>query len=145
MPFRGVLADANCSGTLLRLQLALERLDVKFVFDTIKLHFATFQQLGIDQAIDDRTLWHYCQDEGWILLTDNRNHDDADSLQATLNDSWLAGQLPVITIGNKDRFGHDWPYTLRVSNEIAGYLMDAIDGNLRDRPRIFVPERDISN
>jgi len=145
MPFRGILADENISGLLLRLQTALERLDVKIVFDTIKLEYATFQQLGIDPGVDDRTLWHYCQDEGWILLTDNRNHDGTNSLQATLVDSWQAGHLPVVTIGSKDRFDRDWQYTLRVSNEIANHLMNAADGIFSDRPRIFVPERDIPN
>ena len=95
--------------------------------------------LGYAPETNDRELWRKCQAEGWMLFTDNRNRDDLDSLEATLNDSWTAGDLPVLTLGKKARFDDDREYAERVAKSIAEILFGAMQGELRDRPRIYVP------
>ena len=101
--------------------------------------FATFPELGLDPAISDRSLWNYCQDEGWVLFTDDRNDDGPDSLQRTLDDSWRVGHLPVVTPSTKPRIETDRDYRQLVAAHIAELLIDVASGEYRNQPRIFVP------
>jgi hypothetical protein len=90
--------------------------------------------------IRDRSLWEHCQRDGWVLLTENRNDDGPDSLQATLNDSWRIGSLPVLILSNKGRFEYDRTYAERVASDIAEVLFAiSQEGEFRDQPRIWVP------
>src|SRR5262249_39719507 len=100
----------------------------------------TFADLGLPSDSDDRTVWQFCQSEGWILLSDNRNLDGPDSLEATLADSWNAGCLPILTLANKRRFERDPEYARRAANDTADVLFGlGMEGEYRDRPRIYVP------
>ncbi len=51
------------------------------------ISLAIFSDLGLDRGTDDRTLWRFSQENGWIPFTDNRNHEDENSLGTTLQDS----------------------------------------------------------
>jgi hypothetical protein len=93
--------------------------------------------------LDDRSLWNYCQDNAWLLLTENRNHDGPDSLVATLADSWKNGCLPVLTLANKGRFENSGRYAAFVADEIAEIMLDTTMGAYRDQPRIYVPRKAI--
>jgi hypothetical protein len=103
------------------------------------LTLATFPELGLDRSLDDRSLWNYCQANGWVLFTDNRNHEDENSLEATIQDSWHEGHLPVLTLANKGRFENSEGYATRVAEEVADLLIDAYYHEIRDQPRISVP------
>ncbi len=109
------------------------------MFEALNILFATFDDIGIPPDLDDRSIWNMCQSEGWVLLTDNRNRDGADSLGMTLADSWQSGQLPVVTVSRKDRFAEDPDYAAHVAKEIADVLFGVVHGEYRDQPRIFVP------
>jgi hypothetical protein len=89
--------------------------------------------------LNDRLLWNYCQKHGWVLFTGNRNHDDTDSLQATLLDSWQIGHLPVLTLANIGNFEHSHAYALRVAKDVADLLFGMAHGEYRDQARIYVP------
>jgi hypothetical protein len=91
---RGVLADENIWGHLPYLCQRLEALDEWEVVAPLALAFKTFADVGLNPGLDDRFLWNYCQAEGWVLFTDNRNSDDADSLQMTIADTW-GDRLPA--------------------------------------------------
>jgi hypothetical protein len=84
-------------------------------------------------------LWNYCQANGWVLFTDNRNRDDENSLEATLQDSWRQGQLPILTLANKGRFENSAAYATKVAEEVADVLVNVFHDGIRDQPRIFVP------
>ena len=73
---RGLLADVNVQGHLLYLHQLLENLGLWPVLAELKLELVTFRDLKLPPRLDDRSLWNYCQDEGWVLFTENRNHDD---------------------------------------------------------------------
>jgi hypothetical protein len=105
----------------------------------LNLTFVTFPELGLPRDLDDRSLWHRCQQEGWVLLTDNRNQDDEDSLEATLADSWRVGHLPVLTVANKGRFEHSAEYARRMAVDVGELLFGIAQGEYRDQPRIYVP------
>jgi hypothetical protein len=136
---QGLLADNNIEGHLVRLGHLLEGLDLWGLLVELNLDFATFHDLGIPQGIDDRTLWTFCQQSGWVLLTDNRTRAGGDSLQQTLADSWRDGQLPVLTPSDKHRLERDPEYANRVAEDVAEVLFGIKNGEYCNQPRIYVP------
>ena len=137
---QGLLADVNVQGHLPYLLHLLEALDLLALLAGLNLEFATFPDLNIPRRIDDRALWKFCQENGWVLFTADRRMVCADSLEATLRDSWQTGLLPVITLSNRGRFENNGQYAKRVAKDIGQILFDiALEPGNRDRPRIFVP------
>src|SRR5262245_32986237 len=100
----GLLADVNVQGHLPYLVRLLEGLGLLEILVEMNIALVTFPDLGLDRRVKDRELWNYCQANRWVLFTENRNHEDKDSLNATLQDSWRAGHLPVLTLANKGKF-----------------------------------------
>jgi hypothetical protein len=90
----GLLADVNLQGHLPYRGQLLANLGLWEVLAELKLELVTFRDLKLLPRLDDRSLWNYCQEQGWTLFTENRNHDGPDSLHATLIDSWQVGHLP---------------------------------------------------
>jgi hypothetical protein len=105
----------------------------------IHLTLVTFPDLGLARDLDDRSLWNYCQQNNWVLFTDNRNQEDENSLQATMNDSWREGHLPVLTLANRGRFANSEAYADKVAEDVAGVLIAVFNEGVRDQPRIYVP------
>ncbi|MGH7138530.1 MAG: hypothetical protein ACREHD_22505 [Pirellulales bacterium] len=138
---RGLLADANVQGHQARIAKLLERSGLWDILVEIGLEFAELSDIGLPHDVDDRTLWQRCQDDGWVLFTDNRNDDGELSLQATLADSWAPGNLPILTLADKQQFERSTEYRERVAYDIADVLFGLTGGEYRDRDRIFVPRR----
>jgi hypothetical protein len=84
---QGLLADVNVAGHLLYMSRLLKFLDLWPILADIDIRLMTLSELEWPRDIDDRQLWHRCQDDGWILCTENRNKEGPDSLEATLRDS----------------------------------------------------------
>jgi hypothetical protein len=59
--------------------------------------------VGLPINSSDRDIWRFAQANQMLLLTDNRNLDDADSLEQTILDENSEIALPVITISRADR------------------------------------------
>lgn len=136
---RGLLADVNVEGHLPRLSRILRSLGLWAVLADLDLRLVTFRDLGFAMDLDDRSLSDACQGDGWVLLTENRNHDGPDSLGAVLDDSWIEGRLPVLTLSSKSKFERDLAYAQRVATDVAELLFGVAMGEYRDRPRIDVP------
>jgi hypothetical protein len=136
---RGLLADANVEGDVQRLRWILERLGLWAVMAETGCAFQGLAELNIARNINDRSLWQYCQQEGWVLFTDNRNNAGGNSLQATIGDSWRPGCLPVLTIANRKKLASDGEYAQQVAITVAEILFGIPEGDYRDEPRIFVP------
>jgi len=136
---RGLLADVNVQGHLPYLRRMLEFNQLWDILADLKVSLATFRTLGLSPKIDDRSLWQLCQQDEWVLFTENRNLEDEDSLEATLVDSWQPGQLPVLTLASKPRFERSPEYASQVAVDIAELLFGIVQGEYRDRPRIYVP------
>ncbi len=136
---RGLLTDINVQGHMLYLRRLLEILDLWDVLAASKIDFVTFSDLRITPDLDDRSLWNLCQREGWVLLTENRNDDGPDSLQATLTDSWRSDCLPVLTLANKRAFERSRVYAERVARDVAELLFGVANHEYRDQSRIYVP------
>jgi hypothetical protein len=135
----GLLADVNVQGHLPYLQRLIEKLGLLDMVVGLGLTLATFPDLGLDRETHDRALWNYCQANEWVLFTENRNNEDENSLQATIQGSWREGHLPVITLANKGRFENSEEYALRVAEEVVDVLVSVFHDGLRDQPRVFVP------
>lgn len=136
---QGLLADANANGELAYLLRLMKDADLWDLLIDLGLSFTTFKDLQIPLDLDDRSLWSFCQENEWVLFTDNRNHAGINSLEATLRDSWQIGCLPVITLGNKTRFQNDRAYAEDVAMDVADLLYGIQRGGMREIPRIFVP------
>ncbi len=135
----GLLTDVNVQGHLFYLRRMMEKAGVLDLVEGLGLGLATFPDLGLDRESDDRTLWNFCQANKWVLFTENRNNEDADSLQAVIQDSWREGHLPVITLANKGRFENSESYALVVAEDVADVLLRVFHDAVCDQPRIFVP------
>jgi len=72
-----------------------------------------------------------------LLITNNRNEDSPDSLEATIRQHNTSDSLPVFTVGNLDKFRLSRAYTERVLERLYEYLLD-ID-SVRGTGRLFVP------
>ena len=137
---QGLLADVNVQGHLPYLRARLEALNLWTVLAELKVRLVTFPELKLPRDLDDRPLWNQCQQDGWLLFTENRNHDGPDSLHATLADSWRMGHLPIVTLANKGRFEHDRGYADRVATDVAEILFGIVqEQKYLDQPRIWVP------
>ena len=97
----------------------------------------TFAEVGLDPADSDAVIWHRCQERRLFLLTNNRNDDAPDSLQATIRASNTPESLPVFTIGDAERLRNSRDYSDRVIWALLDYLV-RIDG-LLGTGRLFVP------
>jgi hypothetical protein len=137
---RGLLADVNVQGHLGYVRRRLETAGLWPVFAELQLDLTTFGRVGLPENGDDRQVWTFCQEQGWVLLTENRNDDGNDSLQATIADSWRMGCLPVLTLADKTKFERSRDYAQRVVNGIAEVLFGiATEGRYCDQPRIYLP------
>jgi hypothetical protein len=72
----------------------------------------------------DLEIWLCCQAEELILITDNRNEDSLDSLQAAIRTHNTPNSLPVFTIGKLSRFQKNKAYADRVLKRLFDYLLD---------------------
>lgn len=137
----GVLADVNVQGHLPYLTQRLRSLaEWEIVNQEPHLAFVTFRDLGLNPRMEDRALWEYCQANGWVLFTEDRNKDGPNSIESALNDSWRTGCLPVLTLANKDRFERSSEYADRVAKALAEILFDIRYYKICDQPRIYLPQ-----
>lgn len=135
----GLLADINVQGHLPRLIGLMNNIGVLQLLVDSRITFETFPDRGLDPGLKDRAVWSYCQQNELVLLTDNRNFDDEDSLAATIQDSWHVGLLPVLTLANKPKFEKSSEYAKQVASDVANLLFAIfLEGN-RDQPRIWIP------
>jgi hypothetical protein len=134
-----LLADVNVQGHLPYLQQLIEGRGLLEVLQALGLVLATFRDLGLEASLDDRSLWQYCQANSWVLFTDNRNRADENSLQATLEDSWREGHLPILTLANKGKLENSAAHATKVAEGVVEVVFSLFPDATRDQPRIFVP------
>ncbi len=95
-----VLVDHNIEGQAILLSGAL---NAEGWTELLAIRFVTLRDVHLSPASDDREVWRFAQAQQMILLTDNRNMKDADSLEHTLREENTPTSLPVVTIGNASR------------------------------------------
>ena len=96
-----------------------------------------FEDVGLEPSATDIEIWKICQAEGLILITNNRNEDTPDSLEAAIRTLNTPSSLPVFTIGNLGRFQRSPEYADRVLKSMYDYLL-TIDA-VRGVGRLYLP------
>jgi hypothetical protein len=135
---RGILLDVNVGGKFTRL---IQRNFAGGVWlglwQDLALAVLTLHALDLPDNSSDELVWQTCQAEGLVLLTCNRNHEGADSLEATIRRHNQSHSLPVLTISDSHRFGNDSAYDACLAQDLLAYLID-ID-RVRGTGRLYVP------
>src|SRR5688572_22514730 len=81
-----------------------------------------FGDVGLTPTSRDSEVWVTCQAEQLILITDNRNDDSADSLNATIRQHNQPDSLPVFTIADIKKLRTSRAYAERVVESLYDYL-----------------------
>jgi predicted nuclease of predicted toxin-antitoxin system len=85
----------------------------------------------------DLEVWNACQAEELIVITDNRNLDSEDSLEATIRRNNTPESLPVFTIADMNQFRTNNTYVEHVVEALYDYLMRIDD--IRGTGRLYLP------
>ncbi len=104
--------------------------------DMVELRLTTFAEVGLPLDSPDRVVWRFAQENGMILLTNNRNMDGEDSLEQTLREENLPTSLPVITIANAGRLS-ERHYRERCAFQLLEIALE-LDKHL-GRSRVYIP------
>lgn len=135
MATRIILSDEHCGKHAENIYHALERLGyVELLF----LEFKVFREVGLEQGATDETVWRFCQENGYLLLTGNRTAKDGQrSLEFTVRRLVTDISLPVITIGDLDRILVDRGYCERCAEQLAEIVMD-LEERYRGVTRLYL-------
>jgi hypothetical protein len=95
-----ILIDHNIEGHALRVWDAFQ---AQGWSDVVSLNMLTFDAVDLAFDSSDRDVWRFAQAQHMVLLTANRNMNEADSLEQTLREENGPTSLPVLTIGNPNR------------------------------------------
>ncbi len=95
-----ILVDHNIEGQAIMLAGTYK---LEGWLELLPLSFLRFNEVGLSSDSSDRIVWHFAQKNEMLLLTNNRNMKDEDSLERTLREENKATSLPILTIGNVDR------------------------------------------
>jgi predicted nuclease of predicted toxin-antitoxin system len=100
------------------------------------IRFVTFREAGLSMDSSDRIVWRYAQAHQMIILTANRNMKGEDSLEQVMREENTEISLPVVTIGNLDRFT-ETDYRERCVERLMEIVLD-ID-QYKGAGRLFIP------
>lgn len=128
-----ILVDHNMEG---QAALLWESMVASGWLALLPVRLTTFAQVGLAIEASDRAVWRFAQARSMLLLTDNRNIDDVDSLEQTIRDENTVTSLPVLTIGSLDRIG-DRDYRERCALRVFEIVLD-LDQHL-GRGRVYLP------
>ncbi len=104
--------------------------------DMVDLRLMTFTEAGLPFDSPDRAVWRFAQENGMILLTNNRNMDGEDSLEQTLREENTPTSLPIVTIANVGRFS-ERHYRDRCAFQLLEVVLE-LNKHL-GRSRVYIP------
>jgi hypothetical protein len=70
----------------------------------VGLGLLRFEDVGLSASATDLEVWNVCQAEHLILITDSRNLDAEDSLEAAIPQNNTPQSFPVFTIADMNEF-----------------------------------------
>lgn len=134
---RGLLADANIEGHVAALVRFCQSPTWIEFWNALRVKAFSFADVGLTRHSLDVDIWRLCQRDSIVLVTDNRNSEGPDSLEAAIQSLADANSLPVLTLANGNRVLRDRAY----AEAVAIRLMEVLDDveRLRGRQRIFLP------
>ena len=104
--------------------------------EMIDLRLATFAELDLPFNSSDRKVWRFAQENGMVLLTNNRNMEGEDSLEQTLREENTPTSFPVITIANVSRLS-ERHYRERCAFQLLEIVLE-LKKHL-GRSRVYIP------
>ena len=134
---KGILADINIQGHVDLLVVLMRAEPWKLFWDYLQLRYLHFADIGLAPATADSLVWETCQREHLVLITDNRNKRDADSLEATIQAHNTPISLPVFTIADVPHLRASQAYAHRIIDKLLDSLL-RIDA-LRGTGRLYLP------
>ena len=132
-----LLADNDAGGQLAILVRIISSGDWNAFWNDLQLTTVTFEDLALRRDATDAELWRTCQGEQVVLITNNRNANEPESLETTIRAENRADSLPVFTLARAQQINTDRTYAERTAISLLDYLtrLDA----LRGMGRIFIP------
>ncbi len=134
---KGLVADANIQGQVEYLAHRMQAEPWADFWQALGLALHRFEDVGLQPAATDFEVWNVCQAEQLVLITDNRNLDSEDSLEATIRRNNTPRSLPVFTIADMNEFRTNASYAERVVEALYDYLL-RID-EVRGAGRLYLP------
>jgi predicted nuclease of predicted toxin-antitoxin system len=110
---------------------------VEVIWYHLHVQYAHFADVGLAPDALDSLVWETAQNQELVLITDNRNKRDADSLEATIQMRNTPASLPVFTIGNVAHLRASRDYADRVIEKLLDSLL-RIEA-LRGTGRLYLP------
>jgi hypothetical protein len=89
----------------------------------LQIEFKRLRDVNLPEDSSDREIWLYVQRERILLITSNRNRDDASSLQAVVETENKSDSLPVLTISDQTRLSVP-EYRQQVADKLAAVIID---------------------
>jgi hypothetical protein len=136
---KGILADANIIGPVEALVQQMQSSEWVGFWVFLGLDLKRFSDVGLSPDVSDLVIWQTCQAEQLILITDNRNKNSADSLEATIRQYNQPHSLPVFSISDMTAFSLSRTYSEKVLEHLYDYLM-RID-EVRGTGRLYLPQK----
>ena len=134
---KGLGADANIQGQVEYLLQRMQADPWADVWQALGLVLRRFEDIGLSESSTDLEVWDVCQAEQLILITDNRNLDSEDSLEAAIRRNNTPASLPLFTIADMSEFRTDNSYVERVVEALYDYLVRIDD--VRGPGRLYLP------
>ena len=134
---KGLIADANIQGQVEYLVQRMQAEAWAEFWQALGLVLYRFEDVGLSDTATDLQVWSICQAEQLVLITDNRNLDSEDSLEATIRRNNTPESLPIFTIADVNEFRTNSSYVERVIEALYDYLL-RID-ELRGTGRLYLP------
>jgi len=128
-----ILIDHNMEG---QAELLLDTIVTEGWYDLLPIQMNMFVDVMLKPDASDREIWRFAQANEMIMLTNNRNDDDDNSLERTIREENTQQSLPVLTIGNLGRMT-ERTYREKCAERLYEILID-LDKYL-GAARIFIP------
>ena len=134
---KGILADVHMGTFVEALVREMQSEYWADYWKQIGLNLYHFEDVGLTPTSTDLEIWHCCQAEQLVLITNNRNAHSEDSLEIAIRENNTPASLPVFTIGSIDRFRKNRKYAEKVVAQLYDYL-ESID-RVRGAGRLYLP------
>jgi hypothetical protein len=132
-----ILADNNAEGHVQILLRILSEEPWGDIWNELGATVATFEEIGLDRDSSDAKLWRACQRDQIVLITNNRNADGSESLEAVIRRENQPSSLPIFTLASPDRLLTSREYAEKTATGLLEYL--AYLDEIRGVGRIYLP------
>lgn len=134
---KALLADANIEGLVDSLVALMQAESWRLFWNHLQLRYVHFADVDLAHNSPDSVVWQTCQQRELFLITDNRNKNDPDSLEATIRTHNTTVSLPVFTIANVQRLRHSNEYANKIIDMLYQYLLE--EDTIRGAGRLYLP------